>query len=296
MLMVRQVDYLMRDWAFELNKGVDPAHVRVTSRQRVTWCCSDCAYLFQRSISTQYQNQGQCPRCHQLSLNTGRSLQDLYPQWANCLVPEKNDGWQARHLSPYSHRQLWWHCSVCDEDYLMSVAQRVRTSRCPYCTGQRVSSKNSLATLNQEASTQWCQELNQGVLPTDVTANSNKEFWFRCDVCEHTWLARCNARTFARTSCPQCAKKKRSQRVREQHLRPKAHHLGVTHPDLAQQWHPTFNGNLPLTAILPKSQRQVWWYCSTCSHSWQAKVFSRTQTQKGKACPACQTHPKSVGI
>lgn len=295
-LTIMDVHYLAKAWSPDLNKNLEATQLRVTSRERVTWRCSDCHYVFERSVLTQYRNQGQCPRCLQLKLNSGRSLQDLHPQWADCLVDDKNEGWLASHVSSFSHRQLWWHCQVCGEDYLMTVSQRVRTSCCPYCIGQRVSIKNSLAFLNPEASAQWCEDLNHGVSPFDVTANSNKEFWFRCQVCNHTWLASCNSRTYSRTNCPKCAKQKLSQRVQQQHLRPKSHHLGVTHPTLARQWHPTLNQDIPLVSILPKSQRYVWWYCDTCHHSWQAKVFSRTQTKKGKKCPACQTDPTSLKV
>lgn len=287
-LMISEIDYLKESWSWELNDSFEMTSLPVSSRKRVYWTCSQCDYTYQRSISVQHQNQGQCPRCQQLKKNKETSLEVVYPSLSACLITELNKGWTGAHVTPFSHRMLWWQCPDCRESYSMSVAQRVKSTHCPYCTGRRVSVKNSLATLNPIAAAQWDTVLNHGLTPAQVTANSNKEFWFRCDICQHAWLARCNTRTSSKTDCPECAKRRLKNRVRQRHLRPCSNHLGVTHPHLAQEWHPILNKGLPLTAIRSKSNRMVWWRCSHCGHDWQAKVVTRTQTQKGQKCPNCQ--------
>ena len=38
--------------------------------------------------------------------------------------------------------------------------------------------------------------------------------------------------------------------------------LQETHPQVADQWHPTKNGDLTPAEVLPYSRKKVWWRCS----------------------------------
>lgn len=290
-LMVSEIDYLKESWSLIKNESLEMASTKVSSRQRVHWVCPVCHYEYTRSVLVQYQNQGRCPRCEQRLKNKDQSLSVRYPEIAKTLVVERNQGWTGEHVTPFSHRVLWWRCVVCQEVYEASVAQRVTSSHCPFCSGKKVSSKNSLAVLNSSAASEWDIDLNQGLTPHEVTANSNKEFWFRCKTCDHVWLARCNARTSSDTGCPECAKQRLRVMVRKRHLKPHSIHLGMTHPWLAQEWLSSKNPGIPLESIKSKSNRMVWWQCSHCQYEWPQKVIKRTQTKKGRCCPNCRVDP-----
>ena len=61
--------------------------------------------------------------------------------------------------------------------------------------------------------------------------------------------------------------------------------LLAINPALAQQWHPTENGDLTPDRVLPHSNQYVWWLCSRDpSHKWQATINSRSA---GSNCPYC---------
>ncbi|HEY9773362.1 MAG TPA: zinc-ribbon domain-containing protein [Planktothrix sp.] len=61
--------------------------------------------------------------------------------------------------------------------------------------------------------------------------------------------------------------------------------LSDLHPDLAQQWHPTKNGELSPAAISYGSAKIVWWVCqANAKHEWQARVAARSS---GQGCPFC---------
>jgi hypothetical protein len=70
--------------------------------------------------------------------------------------------------------------------------------------------------------------------------------------------------------------------------------LEALFPQVAAEWHPTFNGNLSPTDVSPGSSKKVWWKCSNspCEcHVWEARIDSRTRGRgcsycnSGKACP-----------
>jgi hypothetical protein len=52
---------------------------------------------------------------------------------------------------------------------------------CPACTGQRPTPERNLAVLHPEVAAQWHPTGNGNLLPTHVTAGSDRNVWWRCD-------------------------------------------------------------------------------------------------------------------
>ena len=61
------------------------------------------------------------------------------------------------------------------------------------------------------------------------------------------------------------------------------HNLAVKNPELAEEWHPTRNGDLTPDQVTPRSSRKVWWRCSR-GHEREATIYNRT---RGTGCPDC---------
>jgi hypothetical protein len=67
--------------------------------------------------------------------------------------------------------------------------------------------------------------------------------------------------------------------------------LGITHPKVAQQWHPEKNGNLKASDFTCDSNKKVWWKCPEGEdHEWEAIICNRT---KWKRCPFCKNESPS---
>jgi very-short-patch-repair endonuclease len=60
---------------------------------------------------------------------------------------------------------------------------------------------------------------------------------------------------------------------------------------LANEWHPTKNGNLTLDSFAPASHKNVWWICNK-GHEWQARIENRTYNQSG--CPYCANKKANI--
>jgi hypothetical protein len=60
--------------------------------------------------------------------------------------------------------------------------------------------------------------------------------------------------------------------------------INITHPEVANEWHPILNENWKPTDFTQGSQAKVWWLCSRCKSSWDAIIKSRTS---GRGCPFC---------
>ncbi len=63
----------------------------------------------------------------------------------------------------------------------------------------------------------------------------------------------------------------------------KEKNLKVLHPDIAEEWHPTKNGELTPEQFLPGSGKRVWWLCKN-GHEWRTDIWHRSH---GGQCPYC---------
>ena len=67
--------------------------------------------------------------------------------------------------------------------------------------------------------------------------------------------------------------------------------LDISHPFLAEQWHPEKNGKLLANYVTYGMRRKVWWLCKNtcsngCKHEWEEQI--RVRQKNG--CPFCSKH------
>ena len=135
----------------------------------------------------------------------------------------------------------------------------------------------SLAEVNPELAKEWHHTNNGDLTPFDVSSQSNKKVWWKCDKGEdHEWEASIyNVGRNKSSSCPFCAGRKVS----------KSNCLATTHPEIAKQWHPTLNAELTPFDVIAGTYKKVWWKCDKGEdHEWLASCVNR---KKGASCPIC---------
>src|SRR5579859_2019218 len=108
-------------------------------------------------------------------------------------------------LTPYdvshgSNRKVWWQCKKNKKhEWEATINHRsnsIKPTSCPYCVGQKVDKNNCLAMSCLELIEEWHHIKNGDLTPYDVTKNSNKKVWWRCEKNkEHEWEAIISNRT-----------------------------------------------------------------------------------------------------
>ena len=184
--------------------------------------------------------------------------------------PTKNEDLTPFYVTANSGKKVWWKCEK-GHEWQAIIGDRNNGTGCPYCSGKRVSSDNSLKKLNPELAKQWHPTKNGDLLPTGVTASSNKKVWWKCKK-GHEWQAIIGSRSKG-IGCPFCS----NQRVCDDNS------LKKLNPELAKQWHPTKNGDLLPSGITAGSNKKVWWKCKK-GHEWEATICNRSN---GTSCPYC---------
>lgn len=147
--------------------------------------------------------------------------------------------------------------------------------------------QNSLAVKYPHIASEWHPERNGKLKPENISAHSDKKFWWLCSKCGYEWKTNPLHRSQG-TRCPVCT----NQKVKVGY-----NDLATTNPNLAAEWHPTKNGELtPQMVTAGSSRKKVWWECPTCGHEWQVGVAYRSQ---GRGCPVCylkrtRNHSKEI--
>ena len=132
-------------------------------------------------------------------------------------------------------------------------------SGCPKCAGKAPKTDTDYHELAAKRGYQW--------LGPPVPRVIHKTRW-RCRN-GHEWESRYNDISTG-YGCPACAGKAVTA----------LNNLGVVHPEIAAEWHPTKNGTLTPDTVQRSSHKSVWWRCKTCRSDWQMSVNMRDNGQE----------------
>lgn len=142
------------------------------------------------------------------------SLETMYPKIAREWNYEKNEGLVPSKFKAFSNQKVWWKCPVCAYEWESTINNRTSNSQgCPRCAKKKsaISRNNSLlerhgslADTVPEVAAEWNYDRN-GINPTEVTAGSGKQAWWKCPDCGNEWRTAINHRTGKKpTGCPRC--------------------------------------------------------------------------------------------
>lgn len=141
-----------------------------------------------------------------------KSLAFRFPEIAKEWNYDKN-----QYLSPEnvnagsSTTKVWWKCSKGHEWQAIVSNRTGKKCGCPICSGKKVlAGYNDLQTVNPELAAEWNYEKNGNLLPSGVTAKSNKKVWWKCGKCGYEWEAAVSNRSVGR-GCSSCSKKRKNK-------------------------------------------------------------------------------------
>jgi hypothetical protein len=269
-----------REWHLTKNGVILPEMVRPLTNTKYWWQCrKNPAHSWQATPSNRVGNGSGCPYCAGRIATKETSLKAMHPQLAKQWHKERNGDLRPEDLLPKSSRKVWWRCKVGpDHEWITSPSERVvHNTGCPYCSGNKFSITNSLASTDPEIAKLWHPAKNRGLTPDMVTRGDTRSVWWVCEKKpEHVWKSAILQRVKAQNACPKCYQSK---------VRP-GNTLKEKFPKIAKQWHKTKNKDLTPELISAGSAQKVWWQCSiNKNHVWAASVANRTVN--GSGCPDC---------
>ena len=138
----------------------------------------------------------------------------LFPELIKEWYQEENGAITLFMLSPSDKTKYSWKCSKCGKIWKTSVGHRTRGENCRDCgykivgekiSKHRIKKNGSLDERFPEIAKEWDYTNNEGVFPSEVAANSNRERWWICPKGHPSYPARVADRTQKKTGCPRCA-------------------------------------------------------------------------------------------
>jgi len=269
---------LVAEWHWQRNGAIDIGGVSAGSRTVAWWLCP-FGHEWTARVADRSAKHAGCPICAHTRPEPATSFAAIAPEIASEWHPVRNDALTPEQVMPSSNRKVWWHC-VEGHDWQAAIAQRVvwRTG-CPRCA-ESTRRGIPLAVARPDLLREWHPNLNTG--PPDVAAGSHQKAWWLCPADPaHIWRAQISNRTRGNTGCPYCAHKRATSR----------NCLAAVAPWLIDEWHPTQNGQLSPSDLLPHSKMLIWWQCSD-GHEWQSAPRTRVH---GHGCPTCAWTRRPLG-
>ena len=180
----------------------------------------------------------------------------------------------APDMISYGSPKQCWFKGECGHSWQSPPSEIRRGRGCPYCHGLRVlKGFNDLATKAPDIAEEWHPTKNGELTPFEVTYGSKQQVWW-LGKCGHEWKSQINNRRNT-PGCPVCL-----GRI----VVPGINDLASQYPDIAEEWHPTKNGELIPEMITSHSNRNVWWL-GKCGHEWKCQPNGRVN---GTGCPICK--------
>ena len=264
---------LMAEWNWEKNADILPSQLTLCSHKKAWWKCSK-GHEWQATIADRNKGYG-CPYCSgRYTVKGENDLQTINPTLAKEWNLDKNSGLTPADVKPNSHNKVWWKCSK-GHEWQATISNRTMGRGCPYCSGKKVlNGYNDLQANNPTLAKEWNYEKNNGLAPVNVTSNSNKKVWWRCNK-GHEWQAIISSRNKGH-GCPYCS---------GLYVIKGENDLQTVNPSLAKEWNYEKNNESTPSEFLANSEKMVWWMCNK-GHEWQASIANRNN---GRGCPICNS-------
>lgn len=206
---------LAKEWNYKRNNGLSPSDVLPNSEIMAWWICKS-GHEWQALIGNRTKGQG-CPYCSGKKILKGfNDLQTVNPDLAREWHPTKNENIRPCDVSKGSNKKVWWKCSK-GHEWQACICHRSKGAGCPYCSGKKVlKGFNDLQTVNPDLAKEWNYEKNDGLTPDEVTPNSSKLIWWKCEICSFEWRTSVSNRNNQNTGCPKCSKRRTQQALSHQ--------------------------------------------------------------------------------
>lgn len=264
---------LAGQWHSSLNGLISPDEVSAGSNKKVWWF-GTCGHEWQATVHSRASGRG-CPFCSGNAVLAGfNDLTTKFPEIASQWDFEVNGDSRPEHFTAGSKRKFFWICPL-GHSWLASIDKRVSGRGCSICRNLTfVQGINDLGTLRPDIALQWDEERNGDLKPSQVGIGSEIKVWWLCAL-GHSFDSNIDSRCRDGKGCRICAGRA---------LLIGFNDLATKHPELAQEFHPSKNGDLRPDAIHSGQPKKYWWL-GTCGHEWQASLTYRVSRLAG--CPQC---------
>lgn len=186
--------------------SIDIDKLTYASGKKVWWRCNAQGHLWETRVSHRSDGKG-CPKCPKWTVTAGvNDFGTLFPELPRQWDKEKNADKNPLAIGFSDRVKIWWICDKESHGWQASVSNRTAGHGCPYCGGTKVlNGFNDLATIHPYLEKDWDEVKNKVSFgDSGVSKGSSKKVWWKCNQCQHSWVAMVSGRASGK-GCPNCA-------------------------------------------------------------------------------------------
>ncbi len=190
-----------KEWNYKKNVELRPEKCLPKAHRKVWWICRS-GHEWEALISNRTLHSRGCPYCAgQRAIAGENDLATLDPVLASEWDYGRNGELRPENVMPGSQKKVWWKCAE-GHSWRAAIYSR-KNHGCPVCSGrQAIPGTNDLKTTMPAIAKEWDYEKNGDLRPEDVTAQSNRDIWWKCRN-GHSWKAK-PADRYRCNGCPKC--------------------------------------------------------------------------------------------
>lgn len=261
---------LVKEWDYERNGDTRPENVTPFSNKSVSWRCSTCGHVWSAKICNRSNGRG-CPCCSNQVVVAGKNdLATTHPALASEWHPSKNGSLTPRGVTYGCTKKVWWLCpkksSREREKYEICRSNGIKLIRMKESdVTQPDTADEVFLMVNSENRKQLEQHIRYLLDKIDLRSN----MWTRRKPVFHS---------------PVDINIQRDELEIREYMTEIKGSLQELRPDIAEEWHPTKNGDLTPNRFSIGSDFNAWWKCKECGHEWQTTIGHRVS---GTGCNEC---------
>ena len=299
----------------ELNVGIHPREIALTSAIRVTWCC--CAVPGERHLwiappgnvsrsilkgelgHTARTKHAQdllargitptrgCPGCSGTMATPTNNLLLYFPEVVKFWDYSRNGIYRPEMFTPRSSEKPWWIDPKSGRRTRAQIVSRTQSNRIGtnrIDCGLAASETNNLQAKYPKLAKRVIGDENGApISPKDLSPKSNRTVQWRCAADpRHTYFSAvytvvgAHLKHCRTDGCPFCRGVKASEGAR----------LCDLYPELAMEWNASKRNQIDAREVNPRTSKKGWFKCEQCGYIWRTRISQRTLQKQG--CPACK--------
>jgi very-short-patch-repair endonuclease len=184
----------------------------------------------------------------------------------NDLLPEM--------VSISSHKKFIFNCDICSHEYEQSPDKKMIGRGCPYCANKLRCGKCEICIDNScfIYKDEWSDRNKEKC--EYVALQSNKKYWFNCDICNHEYEKRPGSKTNKGVGCPYCVNK----------LRCGSCEICLQNSCFIYKYIWSNKNKEKCEEVAISSGKKFIFNCLKCNHEYEQSPLNKTS---GKGCPYC---------
>ena len=209
---------------------------------------------------------------------------------SKCWHPTLNGDLKIHNVSLNSHKKYWFKCDECSHDFDAAICKINAGRWCPYCASHNHKLCGDIdcnfcfnkSFASHEKSKCWHPTLNGDLKIHNVSLNSHKKYWFKCDECSHDFdaaICKINAGRW----CPYCAS--HNHKLCGDIDCNFCFNKSFASHEKSKCLHPTLNRDLNPYNLSLNSHNKYWFKCDECSNDFDAAIY---KINAGRWCPVCK--------